>query len=139
MPFDIFDTYYMAGMVQEIVPVQSFFRDRYFPTNAATDIFNANKVLVEYRDRDRAMAPFVVRRAGDIPVARGGYEIHEFEPPFTAPSRLLTMDDLQKRGFGEALYAGSTPPSAPGRSRCRTSPTWTAAFSAVRSGWPSRP
>ena len=57
MPFDIFDTYYMAGMVQEIVPVQSFFRDRYFPTNAATDIFNANKVLVEYRDRDRAMAP----------------------------------------------------------------------------------
>lgn len=64
MPFDIFDTYYMAGMVQEIVPVQSFFRDRYFPTNAATDIFNSNKVLVEYRDRDRAMAPFVVRRAG---------------------------------------------------------------------------
>ena len=46
MPFDIFDTYYMAGMVQEIAPVQSFFRDRYFPTNAATDIFNANKVLV---------------------------------------------------------------------------------------------
>ena len=64
---------------------------------------------MEYRDRDRAMAPFVVRRAGDIPVARGGYEIHEFEPPFTAPSRLLTLDDLQKRGFGEALYAGSTP------------------------------
>ena len=72
MPFDIFDTYYMAGMVQEIAPVQSFFRDRYFPTNESTDVFNANKVLVEYRDRDRAMAPFVVRRAGDIPVARGG-------------------------------------------------------------------
>lgn len=109
MPFDIFDTYYMAGMVQEIAPVQSFFRDRYFPTNESTDVFNANKVLVEYRDRDRAMAPFVVRRAGDIPVARGGYEIHEFEPPYIAPSRLLTLDDLQKRGFGEALYAGSTP------------------------------
>ena len=59
-----FDTYYMAGMVQEIVPVQRFFRDRYFPTNAATDIFNANKVLVEYQDGDREMAPFVVRRAG---------------------------------------------------------------------------
>lgn len=109
MPFDIFDTYYMAGMVQEIVPVQSFFRDRYFPTNAATDIFNSNKVLVEYRDRDRSMAPFVVRRAGDIPVARGGYEIHEYEPPYIAPSRLLTLDDLQKRGYGEALYVGSTP------------------------------
>lgn len=109
MPFDIFDTYYMAGMVQEIVPRQTFFRDRYFPTNEATDVFDANKVLVEYRDRDRAMAPFVVRRAGDIPVARGGYEIHEIEPPYIAPSRMLTLDDLQKRGYGEALLVGSTP------------------------------
>lgn len=109
MPFDVFDTYYMAGMVQEIEPVQSFFRSRYFPTNAASDIFNSNKVLVEYQDADRAMAPFVVRRAGDIPVARGGYEIHEIQPPYIAPSRLLTQDDLQQRGFGEALYANSTP------------------------------
>ena len=43
MPFDVFDTYYMAGMVQEIEPVQSFFRSRYFPTNAASDIFNPAK------------------------------------------------------------------------------------------------
>ena len=109
MPFNVFDTYYMAGMVEEIAPMQTFFRDRYFPTNPSTDIFNTNKVLVEYRDADRQMAPFVVRRAGDIPVARRGYEIHEMEPPYTAPSRLLTLDDLQKRGFGEALYANSTP------------------------------
>ncbi|MCD8199813.1 MAG: major capsid protein [Coriobacteriaceae bacterium] len=109
MPFNIFDTYYLAGMVQEIVPAQSFFLDRYFPTNTATDIFDSNKVLVEYRDRDRAMAPFVVRRAGDIPIARGGYEIHEIEPTYIAPSRMLTMDDLQRRGFGEALIVGSTP------------------------------
>jgi len=47
MAFNIFDTYYLAGMVQEIVPVQTFFRDRYFPTNDSTDIFNADKQLVE--------------------------------------------------------------------------------------------
>ena len=29
MAFNIFDTYYLAGMVQEIVPAQTFFRDRY--------------------------------------------------------------------------------------------------------------
>lgn len=104
---NIFDTYYMAGMVSEISPVPSFFRDRYFPT-AADDVFAADKVLVEYRDGDNYIAPFVVRRVGDIPVARGGYEIHEFQPAYIAPSRLLTLDDLRKRGYGEAIFSGST-------------------------------
>lgn len=109
MPLNVFNTYYMAGMVQEIVQIPSFFRTRYFPTNDALDIFDADKVLVEYRDGDRRMAPFVVRRAGDIPVGRNGYEIHEFEPAHILPSRLLTLDDLRHRGFGEALLPNSTP------------------------------
>lgn len=109
MPISVFNTYYMAGMLEETVLPQSFFKDRYFPTNSGTDIFAADKVLIEYRDGDRKMAPFVVRRAGDIPVSRAGYEVHELEPPYIAPSRLLTLDDLEKRGFGEALFAGSTP------------------------------
>lgn len=109
MPISVFNTYYMAGMIEEIVLMPSFFLDRYFPTVDGLDIFNSDKVLVEYRDGDHRMAPFVVRRAGDIPIGRSGYEIHEFEPPHILPSRLLTLDDLQKRGFGEALYSNSTP------------------------------
>lgn len=103
---DFFDTYYLAGMAEEIVPETTFFRDRYF---GETDEFATDKILVEFMDGDRKMAPFVDPRAGDIPVDRDGYELHEFEPPMIAPSRLLTLDDLKKRGFGEALYANSTP------------------------------
>lgn len=103
---DFFDTYYLAGMAEEIVPDTTFFRDRYF---GETDEFATDKILVEFMDGDRKMAPFVDPRAGDIAVDRGGYELHEFEPPMIAPSRLLTLDDLKKRGFGEALYANSTP------------------------------
>lgn len=106
---NMLDTYYMAGMVQEIVPKYNFFHTRYFPTNGNTDIFAANKVLVEFRDGDRKMAPFVVPRAGSIPIGRRGYEIHEFEPPLIAPSRTLTNDELKKRGFGEAIYTQTTP------------------------------
>lgn len=103
---DFFDTYYLAGMAEEIVPDTTFFRDRYF---GETDEFATDKILVEFMDGERKMAPFVDPRAGDIAVDRGGYELHEFEPPMIAPSRLLTLDDLKKRGFGEALYANSTP------------------------------
>lgn len=102
---NFFDTYILIAIHEEIVPPVSFFKDRYFPTGAG-DIFAADKVLTEYRDGDRRMAPFVVERIGDIPVDRRGYAIREYEPPFIAPSRFLSVDDLHKRGFGEALYSG---------------------------------
>lgn len=105
---NFFDNYVMMAITQEIVPQASFFRDRYFPTGAG-DIFASDKVLTEYRKGDRKMACFVAPRVGDIPVDRLGYAIHEYQPAYIAPSRLLTLDDLTKRGFGEAMYPGSTP------------------------------
>lgn len=105
---DFFDNYMLMAITEEIVPQATFFRDRYFPTGA-NDIFAADKVLTEYRKGDRKMACFVAPRVGDIPVDRRGYEIHEYQPAYIALSRLLTLDDLKKRGFGEALYPGSTP------------------------------
>jgi len=107
MLLDILDTYVLKAIVEEVVPETSFFRDRYFLTGA-DDVFAEDKVLVEYRKADLRMAAFVAPRAGDIPVDRRGYEIHEFAPPNIAPSRLLTVDELKKRGFGERLIAGTT-------------------------------
>lgn len=105
---NFFDNYMLMAITEEIVPQATFFRDRYFPTGE-NDIFACDKVLTEYRKGDRKMACFVAPRAGDIPVERRGYEIHEYQPAYIAPSRLLTIDDLTKRGFGEAFYPGSTP------------------------------
>ena len=105
---NMFDNYVLMAITEEIVPVATFFRDRYFPTEDG-DIFNADKVLTEYRKGDRKMACFVAERVGDIPMERRGYEIHEYQPAYIAPSRILSLDDLRKRGFGEALYPGSTP------------------------------
>jgi len=102
---NFFDTYFLLAVAEEIVPQTSFFKDRYFPTGA-DDIFAADKVLTEYRKGDRRMAAFVAPQVSDIPLERGGYEIHEYQPAYIALSRLLTLDDLQKRGFGEALYPG---------------------------------
>lgn len=105
---NFFDNYVLQAITEEIVPQASFFRDRYFPTGPS-DIFASDKVLTEYRKGDRKMACFVAQRVGDIPVDRRGYAIHEYQPAYIAPSRLLTLDDLSKRGFGEAFYPGSTP------------------------------
>lgn len=105
---NFFDTYILMAIMEEVVPNTFFFRDRYFPTEEG-DVFAADKVLTEYRKGDRKMAAFVSERIGDIPMDRIGYEIHELQPAFIGTSRLLTTDELKKRGFGEALYANSTP------------------------------
>lgn len=104
---NLFETHYLAAIAEEIVPCTTFFRDRYFPTSEG-DIFSSDKVLTEYRDGDRKLAAFVSDKAGDIPVARRGYEIHEYEPARISPSRILTLDELKRRGFGEALYSDSS-------------------------------
>lgn len=105
---NFFDTYTLMAVQKRIVPKQTFFRDRYFPTEEG-DIFNSDKVLTEYMDGDRKMAAFVGPRVGAIPMERIGYEVHEFEPASIGVSCPLTSDDLEKRGFGEAIYANSTP------------------------------
>lgn len=104
---NILDTYYMAGLWEGLSPVNTFFRDRYFPTGAG-DIFAADKVLVEYRDGDNDMAPFMVADADPINVKRDGYEIHDYAPLCVKQSRNLTADQLKQRGFGEAILSGST-------------------------------
>ncbi len=104
---NILDTYYMAGLWEGLSPVNTFFRDRYFPT-AAEDIFAADKVLVEYQDGDNGRAPFMVMGADPINVTREGYEIHDYAPLYMSQSRNLTADQLKQRGFGEAILSKST-------------------------------
>ena len=57
MPFNFYETHTLLMAVEQLQPASTFLRDRYFPTNAATDIFATEDVLVEYRDGVRKLAP----------------------------------------------------------------------------------
>ena len=109
MPFNYYDTHHLLASVQQLAPLHTFLLDRYFPTNAATDIFSTDDVLVEYRKGSKKAAPFVAPRKGGITILREGYTMKRFTPSYIAPKRPLTSDDLKKRGFGEALYTQLTP------------------------------
>jgi hypothetical protein len=99
----------MLAAVQEINPLHTFLRDRYFPTNDSTDLFATEDVLVEYRDGSKKLAPFVAPRKGGVTVLREGYRMERYTPPYIAPKRPMTADDLKKKGFGEALFSNLTP------------------------------
>lgn len=108
IPVDLLSSYSLAMIRNYVSPVPSFFRDRYFVSGAG-DIFASDYVLLERKKDSRKMADVVAKRVGDIPIERDGYEMFSYRPPKVAPSRLLTIDELEKRTFGEALYSGLTP------------------------------
>ena len=58
---DIFKTHTMLMMVEGLNPLYTFLRDRYFPTNDATDVFATEDVLVEYRDGSKKLAKVALR------------------------------------------------------------------------------
>lgn len=104
----IYDTSVLIKTAKKIHPVQNWFRNRYFPTTDQ-DIFPTKKVLIEYKEGNRKLAPFVIPRKGGITIDREGYTAKEYYPPFIAPQRPLSIDDLNDKGFGEELYSELTP------------------------------
>ena len=109
MAFDLYKTKTMLAAVEQMEPIHSFLRDRYFPTGAG-DLFPTDEVLIEYRDgTNRAMAPVVIDGHDGITVGRNGYKTFRMEPPLVAPKRHLSEDDLRKKGFGEELFSTITP------------------------------
>lgn len=107
---DIFSTYYMLAAVRELPIEHTFFRNRYFPTDMATDVFGTSRVLADYADEtSKKVAPFVLPRVGAIPVGRDGFATYELEPAHISISRPLTLDQLERRGLGESIMSENTP------------------------------
>ncbi len=86
----------------------SFLRDRYFPKLEMAE-FATEDVLIEYEENGQKCAPFVVPYIGGIAVQREGYTSKRFTPANIEPKIPMTIDDLMKKGFGEAIYANESP------------------------------
>lgn len=106
---DIYSTYYMLAAIQEMPVEHNFFKNRYFPTNQSLDVFGTAYVLADFKEDSLKRAPFVMPRIGALPVGREGFSTATLEPMNIAISKPLTIDQLQKRGFGESLLSTSTP------------------------------
>lgn len=102
----LYDTQTMLQSVRKMFPVARWFKDRYFPDST---VFASKNVLIEYKQGNRKLAPFVIPRKGGITMEREGYASYVYTPPYIAPQRPLTIDDLEAKGFGESMYSGLTP------------------------------
>lgn len=105
----LYETQTMLAAITLLSKRKTFLRDRYFPCNEKVDIFPTEDVLVEYKSGSKILAPCVLPRKGGITIERDGYKTQRYTPPQVAPQRSLTIDQLNKKGFGENLFSNITP------------------------------
>lgn len=91
----------LLAAYKEERPATTFLKDRYFPDGIN---FATNEVIVEYKKGRRVLAPFVAPEINGKIMKRNGYIAKSFEPAMIQPKRALSIDDLKKKGFGEAYY-----------------------------------
>lgn len=106
MPIDIYETRTMLAALEQRIPVYSFLLNTFFP-NYETQ--TTEKIDVDYKKGKRKMAPFVAPRIGGVIMERQGFITRTYKVPKIAPERILTVDDISKRGMGESIYSTKTP------------------------------
>jgi hypothetical protein len=104
--FNLQDPRTLKVFSDNLIKPKSFLKDFFFPTSAA-DMFATESVLIDNMKRGRKAAPFVIR--GAKVSDRDTFLTDEYKPPRIAPARVLKVDDLKKRGFGESLFNGKKP------------------------------
>lgn len=103
---DITQTAVLLAAYEQKKKPTTFLKSRYFPDGTT---FGTDEVLVEYKEGNQKIAPFVAPEVGGKVVKRDGYSMKAYQPAFIAPKRALTVDTLKKKGFGEAYYNQLTP------------------------------
>lgn len=106
MAINLYQTQFMLPVVQQILPRHTFLRDRYFRDGT---VFPTEDVLCEYKDGDKKIAPFISPRMDGVTSYRDGYRTYRYTPAMIGEKRTLTIDDLNRKGFGEGLFSNITP------------------------------
>lgn len=95
----------LAAYEQKKKPT-TFLKSRYFPDGVN---FGTDEVIVEYKNGNQKIAPFVAPEVGGKVMKRDGYTVKAYQPAFIAPKRALSVDTLKRKGFGEAYYNQLSP------------------------------
>ena len=101
-----YDTKEMLEAIELRNPMKTFFADTFFKVHR-THV--AEKIEVDVKKSKRKLAPFVAPRKGGKILTREGFVTNSITTPKLAPERVMTIDDIVKRGLGENIYSKKTP------------------------------
>ena len=105
--FNLFSTAVMLKAVEQMPRIYTFLADTFAKDGGVCE---DDRAIYDYRrGAETGLAPFVVPGTGGVPINRDGYEMKEIRFSTLAPERVLTLDDISTRQFGETVMGGQTP------------------------------
>lgn len=105
--FDLFSTAVMLKAIEQMPRAYTFLSDTFA---ADGELCEDERAIYDYRKgAQTGLAPFVVPGTGGVAINREGYEMREVRFSTIAPERVVTLEDVSSRMFGEAVTGALTP------------------------------
>ena len=105
--FDLFSTAVMLKAIEQMPRAYTFLSDTFA---ADGELCEDERAIYDYRKGAKTgLAPFVVPGTGGVAINRDGYEMREIRFSTIAPERVVTLEDVSSRMFGEAVTGALTP------------------------------
>lgn len=105
--FDLFSTAVMLKAVEQMPRKYTFLSDTFA---AEGDLCEDERAIYDYRKgAQTGLAPFIVPGTGGVAMNREGYEMREVRFSTIAPERVITLEDISSRMFGENITGQMTP------------------------------
>jgi hypothetical protein len=106
MAINFYGTRTMLRALEERRAPKRFYSTRFFPNRITS---NTEYVDIDIRRNKRRLAPFVHPLAEGKLVERAGFVSKTIKPPYIKEKMPTTAVDMINRGFGEPIYANTTP------------------------------
>mgnify|MGYP001765701451 CR=1 FL=1 len=106
MTINIQDSHTLAGVVEKLQPINSFWLNLVFPT---VQTFEDEFIDFDIVDKGRRVAPFVAPNVAGKPMTSKGFATRRFKPAYVKPKHAVEPNRVLKRRAGEA-YTGSMSP-----------------------------
>lgn len=104
---DLFTTAVMLKAIEKMPRIYTFLADTF---GAEGECVEDDRAIYDYRKGpERRMAQFVLPGTGGVLMNRDGFEMREIGFPTIAPERLVTLQDISGRMFGEQITGSLTP------------------------------
>lgn len=103
---DLYKTRTMLGAIEVIPTNESFLLDTFC---GESETFPTESIDIDFVKGKKKMAPFVSKFKSGIQVERNVIATKNYKPEKIQPKRELTVETLEQRLAGEALYSGKTP------------------------------
>lgn len=100
------DTRVLLGAFERVHKPGRLLTDTFFSDEKT---FTTEYVDIEYREKGRKMAPFVVPGGAGVNITRAGSVMRTYKAPLMKPQMPITPYDVAARGFGESITSTKTP------------------------------